>query len=191
MVSLWEVIKGNWKGCERSTNSSWLREAPGHSGKLGMKVKFLPKWLSRTFRGPTWATHLFSSLKLIFLMSINFFCSQEPCGKCCFFVLSLEGKMQNQLSIGVGDSVEKGQYCKQARICERKHTDLEGWINPCKRMENQETWVSIPVAEQAGWASDASHRLSPLLNCLLIKSLWSHSHLPDLSLNFDRVLPFL
>ena len=144
-----------------------------------------------TFRGPMWATYLFSSLKLIFLMSISFFCSWDPCGKCCFLVLSLEGKMQNQLSIGVGDSVEKGQYCKEAWVCERKHTDLESWTNPWERMENPETRVSIPTAEQAGWASEPGQSLSPLLNCLPIKSLWNHSHLPDLSLHFDRVFPLL
>lgn len=51
-----EVIKGNWKGYERPTNSSWLWETPGHSGKLRRKVRVLPKRFKQkpqgTYRGP-------------------------------------------------------------------------------------------------------------------------------------------
>ena len=118
-----ESHERRWKGTERSVKKQ--PTVAGHSGKLEMKVKSLPRFMQKPERA-TRTTHLFSSLKLILLVGVSFFCSQQPCRKCRFLVLSLEGKMQRlQLNTIGGDSRERVTL-QRAVVCER---NIQIWTN--------------------------------------------------------------
>lgn len=163
-----EVIKGNWKGCKRPTNSSWLWETPGHYGKLRRKVKFLPKWFKQKSQG-TYMSHIpLQQLEAHPLHGHQLFLQPRALWE-VQFSCPQPGKEDAKAAEHRSWRLSRGKKTLEKGMSVWKKTHRSGEVNQSLgRMENPDTWAFTPTAEQAGPALGPGQCLFPLLNCLLI-----------------------